>query len=59
VNALSEGVDGVLLRRYGGSYSAVGEKTWKYRAWETVGWWTGETRPTEAMRPFPDHPEHS
>jgi hypothetical protein len=33
--------DGVLLRRYGGSYRA-GQIAWKYGPWDKVAWWTGE-----------------
>lgn len=42
--------DGVLLRRYGGSSSRGGRTTWRFHAWEPVGWWPGETDADAALR---------
>jgi hypothetical protein len=42
--------DGVLLRRYGTSYTNKDGDTWRFSPWQVVSWWRGPADPERAIR---------
>jgi hypothetical protein len=42
--------DGVLLRRYGTSYTNKDGSTWRFSPWKVVSWWRGTADPEQAIR---------
>lgn len=42
--------DGVLLRRYGYSYTNLDGYTWQFSDWKVVSWWRGTADPERAIR---------